>query len=368
MKFNTIKFLSSAAMVTSTIFIPNLAQDLGANKIEIGFLTAAFNVSMFISSYIFGRASDLYGHKFFVRIGLGISAITLLLQVMTDPNFAIPALADLRLLVAALCLTGFSFGIFPAALTAYVYEAKGPMGEFTSFGSLGWAVGTLVAGLIYVYWGVFLWCSACMMVAFAVSLTLKDMEFSHRRVPLFPKKIIQKNWRVYFPFLLRHWGANSIWVIYQLYIISLGGDRFWIGVIYSVNAFTQFMVMRSIDRFKGKSLITAGIMLSAVTFSLLPLAQHYLQLVPIQVILASSFSCLYVGSLVYLMQANEEKATVAGILGSMENLSKVLGSVSGGALSQLFNFRATMYFATGLTIFGFGLFKMPSRTGKKRDA
>lgn len=365
MKSNIIKFLSSAAMMASTLFIPNLAKDLGADNIQIGFITAAFSVSMFISSYIFGRASDLYGRKLFVYLGLGISAITLFLQVLTDPNFIIPALADLRLLTVTLCLTGFSMGIFPAALAAYVYESEGPMGEFSSFGSLGWAVGTFVAGLIYFYWGVFMWCSACTMAAFIVSLTLKNMEAPHRQVPLFPKELIKKNWRVYFPFFLRHAGANSIWVIYQLFILSLGGDRFWIGVIYAVNTTVQFMVMQFLDRFEGKSLMTAGFILSAITFSLFPLAQHFSQLIPMQVILAFSFSCLYVGSLIYLMKTNEEKATAAGILGSVENLSKVFGSISGGIISQFLDFRATMYFATGLTIFGFGLFKLRSHNEGK---
>ncbi len=365
MESNIIQFLSNAALMASLLFIPNLAKDLGADNVQIGFLMATFSISMFISSYIFGRASDLYGRKFFVHLGLGTSVITFFLQVLADPNFIIPMLADLRLLAVTLGLTGFSFGIFPAALAAYVYEFAGPLGKFTSFGALGLAVGTFVAGLISLYWGVFMWCSLCLTVAFIVSLTLKRQEAPHLHVPLFPKELIKKNWRVYFPFSMRHTGANFIWAIYPLYIVSLGGNRFWIGVIYSVNTTVQFVVMQFLDRFEGKSLMAAGLIFSATTFFMYPLAQHFSQLIPMQVILAFSWSCLYVGSLIYLMKTNVEKATATGILGSVTNLSKVFGSILGGTISQFFDFRATMYFATGLTMFGFSLFKFGSHNEGK---
>ncbi len=361
MKTNLIQFLSNAAMMAISMFIPNLASDLGADNSQIGILTGVFAIAMFSSSYIFGRASDLYGRRFFVRLGLGASAVTFFLQVLTDPNFVAPLWSNLQLLALSLGLAGFSFGIFPAALTVYVYESTGPMGKFSSFGSLGWAVGTFVAGLIQIYWGVFIWCSLCLLLAFIISLTLENTEISHLQVPLFPRQLIKKNWRVYLPFSLRHIGANFIWVIYPLFIISVGGDKFWIGVIYTVNSISQFIVMQFLDRFEGKKLMAAGLILSALTFFAFSFAQHFSQLIPMQIMLAFSWSCLYVGSLIYLMKTNVEKATATGLLGSTTNLSKVFGSLLGGVMSQFFGFRATMYAATGLTILGFSLSKLRLR-------
>jgi len=161
------------------------------------------------------------------------------------------------------------------------------------------------------------------------------------------------------PYLLRHTGANIIWVIYPLYILDLGGDKFWIGVIYAVNTATQFIVMLFLDRFKDERLIGAGLLLATATFFSFTLAQNFQHLLPMQVLLACSWASMYVGSLLYLMRNNIERATSSGILSSVINISQVFGALIGGAISQAFsNFRATMYLATGMTIVGFVLFSM----------
>jgi predicted MFS family arabinose efflux permease len=256
---------------------------------------------------------------------------------------------------------GFSLGMFPPALIAHVYQSRSSLGRFSGFGALGWSIGTFTAGIIGLYWGVFVFSSSCIFLAFLLSFWLPDVEKVKLRVPLFPKELLRKNWQVYLPFFLRHSGANCIWIIYPLYIASLGGDKFWIGVIYTVNTATQFVVMQFVDRFEGKTLLKLGLAFSSITFVAISLAQSFLHLIPVQVMLGSSWSCLYVGSLVYLMKHNVEKSTSGGMLGSLISLAMVLGSLIGGGLSSLFGFRATMYVAAALTILGFLLFTLSNR-------
>jgi MFS family permease len=169
---------------------------------------------------------------------------------------------------------------------------------------------------------------------------------------------MKKNWQVYLSYFMRHTGASGIWIIYPLYIVSLGGDKFWIGLIYSVNTLTQFFLMLYVDRFKSKSLISAGLALSSIVFFAFTFAQNFYQLIPIQVLLGSSWSCLYVGSLLYLMKYNIEKATCSGILSSLISLARVFGALLGGVVSDLFGFRAAMYVAAALTVAGFVLFRI----------
>jgi MFS family permease len=363
MKPNIIQFLSNVALSASLLFIPNLAQDLGANDAQIGMIVAVYAFFMFLSSYIFGRACDVYGRRLFISLGLALSTITFFLQIFTDPYFfAAPLLTDPWLLALVRGLVGFTLGIFPAALTAYVYDSARPLGKFSSFGALGWAVGTFAAGLIAFYYGVFIMSSLCLFLAFLVSLTMKKVEGTCLRIPFFPKDLLKKNWRVYLPYLLRHTGANTIWVIYPLYIVSLGGDKFWIGVIYTINTATQFLVMRFLDRFNSEKLLETGLLLAVATFFSFTLAQNFTHLFPMQVILACSWSCMYVGSLLYLMKNNVEKATSSGILNSVINISQVFGSLLGGTIALLFgDFRATMYVATLLTVVGFIFFQIGNR-------
>lgn len=358
MKPNTIQLLSNVALSASLLFIPNLAEDLGASKAQLGIIGAVYGLTVFISSYLFGRASDVYSRKFFLRFGLGVSTVTFFLQVLADPSFITPFWADRWLLALARGLAGFSIGIFPAALTAYVYESGSLLGRFSSFGALGWSVGTFAAGLIAMYWGVFVLSSACLLLAFLISFAMPSMVSPRLHVPFFPKSLIKKNWYVYLSYFMRHTGANCIWIIYPLYIASLGGDKFWIGVIYTVNTASQFVVMRYVDRFKGKRLVNMGLILSSITFFSFTLTQNFYQLIPIQVLLACSWSCLYVGSLLYLMRHNVEKATCTGMLSSVISLGGVFGALLGGSVCALFGFKATMYAATALTVVGFGLFRV----------
>lgn len=260
------------------------------------------------------------------------------------------------MLAVARGLAGFSIGIFPSALTAFVYESNNLLGRFNSLGALGWSIGTFVAGLFAFYWQAFLLSSLCFWLTFAISLTMGKVTSPRMSVPFFPKSVIKKNWHVYLSFLLRHTGANCIWVIYPLFIASLGADKFWIGIIYTVNTVAQFIFMPFLDRIKPKIAIYWGIILSALTFFAFTLAQNYLQLLPMQVLLGASWSLIYVGASLYLMQCNMEKATCTGILSAVVSLSMVVGSLTGGIIAQLFGYRATMDVATVLTLIGLVFF------------
>jgi MFS family permease len=297
-----------------------------------------------------------------LRLGLGISVLTFFLQILADPSLFV--FANPLLLAVARGLVGFSLGVFPAALIAHAYESGNLLGRFSSFGALGWAVGTFAAGLISLYWGIFILSSACFLVAFLISFKMAEVNSPHLEIPFFPKNLLKRNWFVYLPFFLRHSGANCIWVIYPLYIESIGGDKFWIGVIYMVNTASQFIVMRFADRFKDRTLIIAGFLLSFITFLSFSIAQVFYHLLPMQVILGCSWACIYVGSLLYLMKHNVEKATSTGILSSVVSLAAVFGSLIGGVIAQLFGFTATMYAATILTAVGF----MLNRIGMRKSS
>jgi MFS family permease len=360
MRADMIQLLTSLASFASGLFIPNLAKDLGASNTEIGIITAMSSATAFIASYIFGRLSDIRGPRILIKLGLAICTVVFFLQVFTDPFFVSPLLANPTLLIAVRALAGFSLGIFPAALTVYVFDRKEGLGRFSSFGALGNALGSFIAGLIAFYYGIFILSSACFLVAFLLSLGMKRDTTPRMKIEFLPRKLLRKNWRIYTQFLLRHTGANCIWVIYPLYIISLGGDKFWIGVIYTINLGTQFMVMLLIDRFRETTLISTDLLLSVVTFISFTLAQNYLYLLPMQLLLAASYATLYVGSLTYLIKNNVEKATSGGILSSVISLSTVLGSLIGGVVSQLFGYAATMYIGAILAAAEFVLYLMHS--------
>ena len=329
--------------MSSIIFIPNLARDLNASYLEVGVIVAAYGFMVFLSSYIFGRAADMHGYRIFLRIGLIISALSFFIQI-----FAVDPVS----LILVRALTGFSIGLFPAALIAYVHESKRSLGKFSSYGSLGWAFGSLLAGFITIYHEIFILGSFLFFIAFLTSLRMPDIKNEPLKVPFFPIKLIKENSSVYISFFFRHLGATSIWAIFPLFLLTLGADKFWIGVIYFTNSMTQVVVMRYLDRFKSESLVRMGLILSIIVFFSFTLAQNYYQILPIQVLLAFSWSCLYVGSLMFLTEKNIEKATSVGILNSVIGLSGIFGPLLAGIISEFFGLTFVMYIASVLALIG----------------
>jgi len=344
MKTGYIILFSSLAIASSQIFIPIIAQNFGASNIEIGIIVASYNLAMFLAYYLFGRASDIYGRQLFLKIGLFTSVISFALQATVGDNAT---------LLLARALAGFTAGIFPAALTSYVFERKEDMGKFNSYGSLGWALGTLIAGFIAYYQGVFMLGALSFAVAFFIALRLPHEHEHKMEVPFFPSKIIKKNIQVYLAFLLRHTGAQMVWTILPLYMSNLGASSMVIGVMYFLNTGTQAVVMRKLGPYKSQTLMNAGLLLSVLVFISYPMAKEPWHVAPIQILLGFAWSTLYVGCLKSLGDANEEKATSTGLLYSAGSLSAIVGPLLCGLLPSDRNYAYVMAGAALIALTGF---------------
>ncbi len=288
MRLNAIQLFINSAVMMSNLFIPILAHNLGASGTQIGIIGAVYGTALFISTYVFSRAADSYPPKTLLYAGFISASVTFFLQVFAhDPL----SLAVIR------ALAGFSIGIYPAVLILYVYNLKRSIGKFSSFMPLGWAVGNLLAGIIAVYWQIFTIASLLFAVSFLITLTLPETQVPvKKKTDYFSRNILKKNWNVYFAFFLRQIGANNVWIIFPLYLASLGANSLWIGIIYTLNPTLQFFIMRRLDKYNTKSLIHAGDLLSAAAFiALIPLTVYYQAIIGM-VLIAFSYSCLYVGS------------------------------------------------------------------------
>ena len=352
MKPNLIRFLAFAAMMASWVYLPIFASDLGISDAEIGFIVAFYSVALFLSSFVFGRASDKYGRKLFLLVGLVLSAIVFFLQIFAQ---------DFLTLLIIRVLVGFCLGIYPASLIAYVHENKKDLPKFSSFGSLGWAFGSFISGLIAVYFAVraiFIFSSLLFFLAFLTALKMRFGRHDSIYVPKFPVKIIRKNLQLYLSILIRHSGAHMIWTFWPLFLQSLGADLFWVGVISTINSITQFTFMYTLSgRIKYVASVTAGLVLSSITFFSFTLANDYLQIIPTQFLLGASWALMYVGSLRYLMDRNIEKATVSGLFDSVLSLSSIIGPFLATLVITFGNYRTTMYLASILAILSFVAFK-----------
>ena len=353
MKAQAIQFLSNAGLFGPAVVVPVILQDqLGASKDLIGVIAGGFAGAAFASSYIFGRASDVYGRRSILIIGLLLSGLATVVQAFSLFFGGLAFFALTRMLI------GFCSGIFPAALLAYAYETKsGRMGKFSAFGALGWAVGNLAVGMFGIlYEGAYTVCAIIIFASFVIALRLPFTKETKMCVPLFPKHLIKKNAPVYASMLIRHTGANMIWVTYPLFLLSIGANVEWIGIIYFVNSFGQFFFMYILDRYDPSLLVAVGLASSALTFFTFTLAGSYWEIIPSQILLAAAWSCLYVGSLRYVMDRSKEKATASGLLSSTMSISGIIGPVLGGLAATAWGFVGTINIATLMSVLALGIF------------
>lgn len=347
-KASWVQMLSSASLSGSALLIPNLLRDeFGANTIEIGLITASFNAALFGSSFYFGRYSDVHGRRIILQVGLALTSIAIFLLIFAGD---VSSIAIVRLIV------GLCAGIYPSALLAHVYDSDKKVGKFSAFGSLGFGIGVFLAGIISIYYEIFLACSILMFAAFTISLLIPFPREKHQKVPLFPREILKRNYPVYLSVMFRHTGANMIWVIYPLFLQDLGAASWFIGTIYAVNALAQFVFMNFVDRFSSKKLVIAGFIFSIVTFPSYTLATEAWQIIPAQITIAAAWSSLYVGSVKFVMERNEEKGTSAGLLQSSLSISAIIGAVCGGIAAYVYGYHGAMYIATVLASIGLVVF------------
>jgi DHA1 family quinolone resistance protein-like MFS transporter len=358
MKPSAIQFFSTAGLFSSILLIPNLARDLfGASTIEIGFVVSFYSLALFLSSYIFGRASDVHGRRMILRVGLILASISLLLQILA---------VDTVTLILARVLVGFCAGMFPSALMAYVFDTKGRIGRFSAFGSLGFGFGVMVAGIIGDFDLIFMVSAAFMAIAFFISLFIPFGNEKQQKVPLFPVEIMKRNFPAYGAVLLRHTGTNMVWVTFPIFLEDLGAAPIFIGVIYATNAITQFTAMQLVERFNPLYLVATGLVLSSVTFVLFTQANVYWEILPLEFILATAWACLYIGSINYIMSQGPERGTSAGLLQSSISIAAIIGSMIGGAITFAFGYHGSMLVAAGMAIISLLLFAFGHRWVSRR--
>ncbi|MBC2698530.1 MAG: MFS transporter [ANME-2 cluster archaeon] len=341
MRLNSIQFFTSASMMMSIMFIPLLAEEMGATYTQVGIIMSVYGACLFFSSYIFSKAADVWNIKKLLLFGLACSAIAYFLQIFAyDPL----GLALVR------GFLGICVGMYPAAFIMHVYGLKRSIGKFSSFGALGWAFGFFGAGLIGDFDLIFLVSSFMVILSLIIAIRMPEVQLDKIKVNYFSFSTIKNNWSIYLAFFIRHTGAVGCWTIFPLYMVSLGADMFWIGLLFAVNPLVQFLTMRRLDGWNMELVVKAGYLLSILAFISLVPATIYYHIIPSMFLVALSWSFLFVGSTELLLMRNKDKATSAGYINSVIAMSMITGPLLGGILSGMFGFTAMFIVAAGLSL------------------
>jgi len=346
MKAPAIALLAAAGGASSLVFVPNLAVAVGATEGQVGVIFAVHSLLAFLASFAFGRIADVRGRRRVLQFGLGLSVAAAVTQVFAFDPWTIGL---------SRAFLGLAVGVYPGALVAFAYEAEHKMGRFAMYGSLGWAAGNFLAGVLaFAYPGqfalVFAGSSALFCAAWLVAMSLKVLPERLVDVPRFPLAVIRRNLPIYVTMLVRHTGANMVWVIFPLFLERVRGfTLFDVGLLLAVNPLIQAAVMFQLDPYPGKRLVPIGIVLSAVTFLLFTLATDFFSMLLTQVVLGTAWATLWVGSLKMVTERNEERATATGLLASTTTLASILGPLAGGFIALTYGYFAAMYAAAAMS-------------------
>jgi DHA1 family multidrug resistance protein-like MFS transporter len=361
MRLNTIQLLTNSAVMMSIIFIPLLAKEFGASGSQIGIIVAVYGASIFISTYIFSRAADSLPPKTLLYAGFLSATVTFFLQIFAYDPFSLGVIR---------VLTGLSIGIYPAVMILYVINSRQSIGKFSSYMPLGWALGNIMVFIVAAYYevfagdkvsgtgdlyrDVFALASLFFAISFLIALKLPEIEVKiKKKGDYFSIAVLRKNWDIYFGFFLRQIGANSVWVIFPLYLVFLGANKYEVALVYMINPVLQFFIMRKLDKYDTRPLIHAGDLFSVIAFlAFIPLTRYY-HAIAGMILIAVSFSCLYVGSTAFLIKNNENKGTAAGLLNSSIALASIIGSILGGVILEHFGFRAVMASGAFFAVLGY---------------
>ncbi len=338
-----INLLSNCAVETSNVFIALYAEDIGATRLQVGYIAAASGIAFLVSSLLFGRLSDIHGRMRYIRIGLGLTAISYLTQIFASSPLT---------LTLARSAVGFALGINSSVIMAYTYENQRQVGSFISYGALGWLLGAMTAAIVKDYTALFIISAVVAFLAFLISFLLVEKAAAHMQVARFPAALIKADYKIYLAFFLRQFGGMAIWTVWPLYQASIGATKLWIALVEVVNMVGQIICMRFIERFNPVRMFQAGLLLSALVFIAYGLINRYWQLVPVQLVLALAYSSLFVGALSYLLKHHPEYGTTSGLMNSANAISGVFGPFLGGAVSQSWGYSALMYVGAGTTLLG----------------
>ncbi|MGD1120180.1 MAG: MFS transporter [Dehalococcoidales bacterium] len=338
-----INLLSNCAVETSNVFIALYAQDKGASNFYVGLIAAASGIAFLLSSFVFGRLSDMHGRMLYIRFGLGLTAFSYLSQLLAHTPFT---------LLLARSFIGFGLGINSSVIMAYTYENQKQIGGFISYGALGWLIGAVTALIVKNYSALFIISAGVASVAFLMSFLLEEKVTTHIQVARFPLSLIKADYKVYLGFFLRQMGGNSIWAVWSLYQQSIGATKMWIALVEVTNMVGQIIFMRVVEKFNPSRMLQLGLTLSAAIFIAYGLANRYWQLIPIQMVLSFAYSAMFVGCLSYLLRRHPEYGTTSGLMNSANAISGVFGPFIGGAVSEAWGYPSLMYVGAAITLVG----------------
>lgn len=318
-----VQFISSLSMLSMFTYVPYWAYELGFSFLDISLISIFYGIGIFATNIVIGRISDLVGvRKPFIFLGLIITSISIF-TLSFHSNFI--EFSIFR------TFTAIGYGIYIPTLTALVTDKNMKLGKFSGYGTAAWAVGVVISGVIGIFWvpGIFIFSALAVLGSAIFALVIKEERTDTKKYEFSTMAVFWQRKRVFTSFIIRHSLASAVWILWPLYLESLGANELAIAFIQVLNPVTSSIIMAKFtDSLDSKLMFNLGLLLTGITFFSYLLATNWVMIFPDQIILGFSWAFIYVGALRYAIESTEfDKSTISGWINSIQSIATIVGSV-----------------------------------------
>jgi len=316
---------------------------IGVSNLLVGLLATIYFGVNAPTSIIGGYLIDKYGEaKILLLFSLGILAVS---------NFITPLYGNGYYLLFIRSLQGISTAIIvPLSnlLGARLMGTGKGIGVVNMFGSLGFASAGLLGGFLADYLSyipLFYIGGIVVFIAFINMMLIPRKSYnlvgSQKIEFKYISRIASSIWIIYIAYSLRIIAAGGIWSLFSLFLFSIGGTNFLVGLANSLNTVTQVILFKKIGEYsegRGLKSFKIGLISSIIVFIAYYLSGNIYQILPFQVLLAFSWVFLYAGANVYIIEntPSEIQGTALGLLSMFNALSWIIGSSLNGYISDIY--------------------------------
>ncbi|MCD6466586.1 MAG: MFS transporter [Methanomicrobia archaeon] len=331
--------------------LPIYIYNLSESYIYVGLINALPALMLMFMSFIWGTLSD--------KIGKRKEIIFFSCFVGSVMYFSFGILNSELLIVIRTIQFVFLAGAYlvPALLTEYFPEEKGKaLGNFQSFGALGWVIGGLSAGYLYNSGYIFV-ASGILTLIFAFLMTT---------IEEIPKNVFKEFY--FFKFgnfkvltylalatIILMTSSNIVFGLFSVYMKGFGVSEINIG---RVSALTGICVVLTTtlagiicDKFGSEKIFILTNFSYIWIWIALGITQNMIIFAIIYAIPVYSFFFTSANSMAADATSIEERGRGIGLLNSSISLGMFAGPLIGGFLAQLFNIPFAFIFAGFLCIF-----------------
>jgi len=352
------------------LFLPLYAYYVvGTSNLLVGLLATIYFSVNASTSIIGGYAIDKYGDA--------KKLLLIALSMLFLSNVITPIYRDGYYLLFIRAIQGFSTAIIiPVVnlLSARLMKPGRGIGLVNSFGSLGFASAGIIGGILadYIsYTSLFYIGGFTLLIIIILILTIPKEKYlvkGGRKLRFRDiREIHLLTWIIYLAYFLRFTAAGGIWSLFSLFLFSIGGTNLLVGLVNSINAFTQVALFKrfgELSEGRGLKIFKLGMILSIIVFSAYYFSNNIYQLMPFQAILGVAWVSLYAGANVYIIENTPKniQGTALGLLNTFGSLSWIVGSILNGYLSDIFHsYRLYILIGIMITVLGYTIIELYER-------